>query len=159
MLESSCCSTSSRLIGPHLHQSQPRWRCRWRPSRGSSQSSSPSRTWCWSSRGSPRGASGAAQGPSRHRLEPSESLCQSPGSASDTSGSSPPSTAGLQGEHGQIEGGSFIHLFIYLIMYLFNSIMYLLMHNPLQKLSLVAIHNTAPVTTNVSITETKQIAD
>jgi len=92
-------SVISHPIGPHLHQSQPHWRCPWRPARGSAQSSSPSRSWRWSSCESPHGAAGGAQGPSWRRPELSEGLCQSPGSASGTSGSFPPSTAGLQREN------------------------------------------------------------
>lgn len=88
----------SCLTVSHLRQSQPRWRCRQRPAQDSSQSSTPSRSWCWSRSGPTHGALKGAQGPSRHRLEPSESLCQSPDSASCTSGSYPQSTAGLQRE-------------------------------------------------------------
>lgn len=87
--------------GSDLHRSQPRWRCRPHPAQDSFQWSSPSRRRCCSSFGSPRGASRGTQGPSRRRSEPSEGPCQSPDSASSTSGSSPQSTAGLQKERRQ----------------------------------------------------------
>ena len=80
------------LTGSHLRQSQPRWRCRrWRRC---ARCSRPSRRmgWCTTitsvTRSSWSGCSGS-------QAEHSQGLCRSPASASGTSGSSPPSTAGL----------------------------------------------------------------
>lgn len=87
----------------HLRRSRPRWRRRSRPPRGSAPSSSPIRRRSRSSRGSPRGAGGAARGPSRPGPELSEGLCRSPDSVSGTSGSFPPSTAGLQRENNEVK--------------------------------------------------------